>query len=110
MHSLERHELRELLGHPVARRHPEVLPDPHQRTLELGGIGARSDGEAHTVEPTEAAASFRPAPGLEVRAPMARPPSTVTATRATTSSASVLGSPAWSERRPITGGPTMNPV
>jgi pimeloyl-ACP methyl ester carboxylesterase len=48
--------------------------------------------------------------GMSFRPPSALPPTTVTAPSESTSSASVRGSPIRSDRTPITGGPTMNPV
>jgi serine-type D-Ala-D-Ala carboxypeptidase (penicillin-binding protein 5/6) len=82
-----------------------AAPDPANPPLRPRPPLARAPQEA-----VSATGTFVSAPAVLVPGPIALPPSTVTAPSETTSKESVRGRPIWSERRPISGGPTMNPV
>src|SRR4029078_9763189 len=77
----------------------------HLRGPAPGPLGPLIHHEAISMTAASAAAV-----GFSGLRPTAFPPRTLTATSASVRSASVCGSPVWSERAPITGGPTMKPV
>src|SRR4029453_1235920 len=77
----------------------------HVRGAVAGPLGPLIHHEAISMTAASAAAL-----GFSGLWPTAFPPRTLTATSASVRSASVCGSPVWSERTPITGGPTMKLV
>jgi hypothetical protein len=117
------------LGVRVLQAHQGLLPGGQLIPRLRGGQHAtrRGGAKCHALDVNPALGAQLPEPrfpgdarGAAFRdrygrrsaglGPVARPPSTTTASAMSRSNESVCGNPNWSARRPITGGPTMKPV